>query len=89
MPGKPIAKEKRSFTLSRPSVSYLERLRRRQKANSVSEVLDTIINDARERDKQSSNDLKIAAYYSNRPAADDVEDENWGRFVEAQLTARD
>jgi hypothetical protein len=89
MPSKPVPKEKRSFTLSHPSVSYLERLRKRQKAASVSEVLDNLINEARERDKPVSIEDKIAAYYSNRPATDDAEDEQWGLFVESQLAARD
>ncbi len=78
-------KEKKSFTLSRSSVAYLERLRREKKAPSTSRVLDELIRDAAARHQRSAAEQAISAYYSLLSSGEEKEQKAWGEFAEDQL----
>jgi hypothetical protein len=80
---KPV-KQKRSFTLSRSSVQFLERLRRKTAATSTSLVLDQLIRDAEQKEAQAGLEASIAAYYSQLSREEQAEQELWGAFASEQ-----
>jgi hypothetical protein len=87
MPGKTAApprkphKEKRSFTLSRSSVQFLERLRRQTATSSTSLVLDHLIREAERRQTEAGIEAAISTYYSNLNAEEEAEQRLWGKFA--------
>jgi len=82
-------KEKKSFTLSRSSVAFLERLRKKRNAPSASIVLDELVRDADMRDRRESTERAIGEYYDNLSAAEREEEQAWGRFALAQFSEED
>jgi hypothetical protein len=78
------AKEKKSFTLSPSSVTFLERLRKEKKAASTSRVLDELIEDAAARRQIEAMDKAFTAYYDSLTDEEMEEDRAWGEFAESQ-----
>ncbi len=87
MSGKTPPKSKKSFTLSRSSVVFLERLRRERKVLSASRVLDDLIQQEEARHRRRTVEDAIADYYSNLSDAERGEEKAWGQFALEQLTA--
>jgi len=80
------AKEKKSFTLSRSSVAFLERLRKERNATSTSLVLDELIQETDACQRRNSAEHAISAYYSSLSHKEKWEQEAWGEFAVSQLT---
>ena len=76
-----ITKEKRSFTLSRSSVAFLERLRKERKAASTSFVLDELIHEAETERRRKATDDAISAYYDSLSDEEVKEQAAWGQFA--------
>lgn len=85
MPSMRSLKEKRSFTLSRSSVVYLERLKRERRISSASRVLDELIREEEARRRRASTEAAIADYYDNLCEAEHRELGAWGRFAMEQF----
>lgn len=85
MPSKTTPKEKRSFTLSRSSVVYLERLKRERRISSVSRVLDELIREEEARRRRALEEAAIAGYYDRLSEPERREKEAWGRFAMEQV----
>ena len=77
------AKQKKSYTLSRSSVRFLERLTKETEAPSVSFILDTLIRQAEEQHRRVAIDQAVSDYYSNLSDEDERELSAWGHFVSA------
>jgi len=73
-------KEKRSFTLSRRSVKFLERLRKEKKASSTSQVLNELIEDAAARRQLDELDKAFTAFYDSLTDEEMEEDRAWGEL---------
>ena len=80
-------KERRSFTLSHESVTYLEVEKRQRRAASVSAVLDDILRAKQRESEREKLNASVSAYYDALPEAQLVEDEKWGEFAESQFPA--
>jgi hypothetical protein len=85
MPSKISNKEKRSFTLSRSSVVFLEQLKRERKISSASRVLDELIREDEARQRLASIEAAIGDYYDRLSEPERREQEAWGRFALEQL----
>lgn len=85
MPSTTGSKQKKSFTLSRSSVAFLERLRKNRKVASTSRVLDEILQAEKARQQNAAMDASISEYYSNLSKADSAELEAWGEFAGEQF----
>ncbi len=85
MPSKTSPKEKRSFTLSRASVRYLEELRRERKISSASHILDELIREDEARRRRAFEEAAIADYYDHLSEPERREQEAWGRFAMEQF----
>ena len=71
------AKQKKSYTLSRSSVRFLERLTKETEAPSVSFILDTLIRQAEEQHRRVAIDQAVSDYYSNLSDEDERELSAW------------
>lgn len=84
-PHRAAVKAKKSFTLSRSSVAFLERLRKERKAASTSLILDELIREAEARQRRRSAKQAITAYYSGLSLEERDEQKAWGDFALTQL----
>ena len=79
------AKEKKSFTLSRSSVAFLQRLRQERNASSTSLVLDELIQEADADQRRKSAEQAISDYYNSLSGEELKEQVAWGEFAFSQL----
>ncbi|HEX3739042.1 MAG TPA: hypothetical protein VHV29_04885 [Terriglobales bacterium] len=78
-------KEKRTFSLSRESLHFLESMRKKQKRASVSAVLDELIAQQRRSQEADRISASIASYYNSLTDNEVTEDRLWGQFAETQF----
>jgi NAD dependent epimerase/dehydratase family enzyme len=81
----PSRKEKRTFSLSRESLHFLESIRKKQKRASVSAVLDELIAQQRRSQEADRISASIASYYNSLTDNEVTEDRLWGQFAETQF----
>jgi len=80
-------KEKKSFTLSRSSVSFLKRLRQERNAPSTSLVLDELIQEADACQRRNSAEQAISAHYNSLSHEEKREQEAWGGVRRCAIAA--
>jgi hypothetical protein len=78
-------KARKTFTLSRKAVDFLEAEKRRRGRRSASMVLEEIIDDQRRRGHPSNVDATISAYYDSLSEEEREENRRWGEFAESQF----
>ncbi len=78
-------KAKKTFTLSREAVSFLEDETRKRGVASVSLVLEDLIQERRKRSSTKNIDAAISAYYDSLSDEELAEDKRWGEFAESQI----
>jgi hypothetical protein len=83
------AKAKKSYTLSKDSVAFLEALRKKHRARSVSSVLDDLVQEARREEQKRAYEAQVTAYYDSFTEEDRAEDRAWGALGAQELAARD
>jgi len=66
-------KPKKSYTLSRESVAFLEAMRKRRRARSVSSVLEEIPQALRRQQERSTIHQAVARYYTSLSATEATE----------------
>jgi hypothetical protein len=74
-------KAKKSYTLSPESVAFLETLRKRRHAASISAVLEEILQAVRRGQERASIEKSVAAYYSSLSDDEALEQAQWGEFA--------
>ena len=74
-------KAKKSYTLSPESVEFLEALRRKRSAPSVSAVLEEILQTIRCEQVRDKMEAAAAEYYSSLSDEQVEEQAAWGRFA--------
>lgn len=85
-PARQAPQAKKSFTLSRSSVVFLERLREQQNAPSTSAVLDQLLREAEEQQRKSAFERAMVAYYDTLPEEEQKEQQRWGNFSLSQMS---
>lgn len=85
--GKINRKVKRSLTLSPESVAFLEATIKRRRADSISAVLDEILQAARREQERASLERAVASYYDSLSDEEVKEDADWGLFALQQFPA--
>ncbi|HUJ22109.1 MAG TPA: hypothetical protein VLX58_11335 [Bryobacteraceae bacterium] len=81
------AKTKKSFTLSAESVDFLESLRKKHRARSVSSVLERILESVRRAQKEEMVERSVADYYDALDAEGAGEQARWGEFALREFPA--
>jgi hypothetical protein len=82
---KPGLKAKRSYTLSVESVTFLEHLRKKQRARSTSSVLDDIVRAFRRSQRRRTLAREVSEYYSSLTPAERQEEAAWGELASAEF----
>jgi hypothetical protein len=84
--GSALRKQRRSFTLSRESVEYLEQEQKQRKAPSASSVLDEILRERRRERERQKLEASMVAYYDSITDEERTENRTWGAFGESQIS---
>jgi len=84
-----VSKEKRTFSLSRQSVMYLEALRKERRAKSMSSVLEDVIRQQQQAKELERISASVTRYYDSLTAEDTEEDRAWGAFAETQFPSEE
>lgn len=74
-------KAKKSYTLSTEVIAFLEGMRQQRRAESVSAVLEEILQDVRRGEERASVERAVANYYSSLSDDEAAEQEQWGEFA--------
>ena len=82
---RPERKAKKSYTLSSESVAFLEVMRQKRHATSVSSVLEEILQAVRRRQEQTKIEQAISQYYSSLSAKEARELAEWAEFAEIEF----
>jgi hypothetical protein len=77
----PKRKAKKSYTLSRESVTFLEAMRKKRRARSVSSVLEEILQALRRQQERSTIEQAVARYYTSLSATEATEQAQWGELA--------
>lgn len=80
-----LRKEKKTFSLSRESVSYLESLRKQKKRHSTSSVLEDLIRQQRQASEMERIAASVTHYYDSLSDEERAEDRAWGEFALSQF----
>jgi len=84
--GSALRKERRSFTLSRESVEYLELEQKRRRAPSASSVLDEILRERQQEYERQKLEASMVSYYDSLTDEEMAEDRAWGALGESQIS---
>ncbi|MGA8273933.1 MAG: hypothetical protein WB919_20385 [Candidatus Sulfotelmatobacter sp.] len=82
-------KKKKTFSLSRQAVTYLEALRHEQRGKSVSSVLEEIIRQQQQAKEMERISASVTRYYDSLSAEEIAEDRAWGDFAATQFPSED
>ena len=82
-------KAKKSYTLSRETVEFLEAVRTKRQAVSVSAILEEILQDVRRQRERASVERAVVDYYSSLSDGEAAEQARWGEFALSQVTSKD
>ena len=86
---KPDRKAKKSYTLSPESVAFLEAMRRKRRAESISAVLEEILQAVRRENERAAVELAVADYYGSLSAEEATEQAEWGEFAVREFPFED
>ena len=78
-------KARKTFSLSREAVSYLEAWRATKRSRSISSVLEELIRQRKEAEEMQRVSASISSYYDSLTDEQVAEDHAWGQFAESQL----
>ena len=84
-----LRKAKRTFSLSKKTISYLESVRREKKRESMSAVLEDIIREQQEAREMERISASVTRYYDSLTAEEIAEDRAWGEFAATQSPFED
>jgi hypothetical protein len=78
-------KAKKCYTLSLESIAFLEILRKRRRAASMSSVLEEILQAVRRQDERAKIEKSVDAYYSSLSDQESAEHAEWGDFATSEF----
>jgi hypothetical protein len=78
-------KSRKTFSLSRDAVAYLETYQAKKKEASLSGAFEAIIRERKEQEKKDQLTAQTRAYYDSLASEDVDESEAWGKFAESEL----
>jgi predicted CopG family antitoxin len=79
--GKLRQKFKKSYTLSPESVAFLEALRKKRGGNSISSVLEEILQAVRRKHERAAIERAVVDYYGSLSEPEAEEQAEWGEFA--------
>jgi hypothetical protein len=85
----PVRKAKKSYTLSPESVAFLETLRKKRRAPSISSVLEEVLQTVRREAELAKINQSVTDYYDSLSDEEVEELSEWGKFGLRQLLEED
>jgi hypothetical protein len=82
-------KQRKTFTLSRQALGFLEAARKEARSPSTSAVLEQIIRDRQQQRERQETNAAISRYYDSLTAEERHESRLWGEFSEEQIAAEE
>ncbi|MFZ0801919.1 MAG: hypothetical protein WBQ09_17215 [Terriglobales bacterium] len=82
-------KARKTFSLSRETVKYLENLRKERKKDSMSAVLEDVVRQLQQAKELERISASVSHYYDTLTDAQMAEDHAWGEFAETQFPTED
>jgi hypothetical protein len=82
-------KARKTFSLSRETVQYLESLRRERKKDSMSSVLEDVIRQLQQTKETERISASVTRYYDSLTDEEIAEDRAWGEFAATQFPGED
>ena len=80
-------KQRKTFTLSRRAIGYLEAVRKEARSRSTSAVLEQIIRERQQQRECERANAAITHYYDSLTTEEREENRLWGEFSEQQVAA--
>jgi len=88
-PASGARKARKTFSLSRETVKYLESLCRESKKDSMSSVLEDLIRQQQQTKEVERISTATTRYYDSLTDEESAEDRAWGDFAATQLPSED
>ena len=82
-------KARKTFSLSRETVLYLESLRKERKKDSMSSVLEDVIRQLQQAKETERISASVTRYYDSLTDEEIAEDRAWGEFAATQFPSDD
>lgn len=82
-------KARKTFSLSRETVQYLESLRKERKKDSMSSVLEDVIRQLQQTKELERISASVTSYYDSLTPEETAEDRAWGDFAATQFPSED
>lgn len=82
-------KARKTFSLSRETVKYLELLRKERKKDSMSSVVEDIIRQQQQTKELERISASVTRYYDSLTPDEIAEDRAWGEFAATQFPRED
>ncbi len=83
------SKARKTFSLSRETVRYLESLRKEKKKDSMSSVLEDVIRQQQQSKEMERISASVTRYYDSLSPEEVAEDRAWGDFAATQFPSED
>ncbi|HUK26354.1 MAG TPA: hypothetical protein VLV49_17370 [Terriglobales bacterium] len=83
------SKARKTFSLSRESLKYLESLRKSRRAPSTSAVVEELIRREQQTAEMERVSDSVRRYYDSLTDDEVEEDRAWGQFAESQFPPED
>ncbi|MGA7380638.1 MAG: hypothetical protein WBX03_07275 [Terriglobales bacterium] len=81
----PNRKARKTFSLSRETVKYLESLRKERKKDSMSAVLEDVVRQLQQAKELERISASTTRYYDSLTPEEIAEDRAWGDFAATQF----
>ena len=78
-------KVRHTFTLSRESIEFINKMKRETRAASSSAVVDELLLEQRKQRELAELEAAIGRYYDNLTEEERAENEAWARFATSQF----
>lgn len=82
-------KAKKSYTLSPESVAFLENIRKKRRAASISSILEEILQGVRREHERGAVERAVGEYYSSLSDEEVTEQAHWGEFALREFPKED
>jgi len=81
---RPRTKSRKTLSLSRSAVSYLETYQAKKREASLSSAVEALIEERKQMDEEEKLAAQTRAYYDSMTLTEQEENETWGKFAESE-----
>ena len=87
MPKAATQKLKKTYSLSREAIRFVEAIQKERKIESASAALDELLRERKQAREMEQTSAAITKYYDSLTEPEMEEDRAWGKAAESQFTA--